>query len=105
MARQRKSRADLRARADQRGLLAAAVFARREQLGLRQEELADLADCSARFVHDLEGGKTTVQLDKVLAVLDALGLGLALADGGDQPGGVAPSPVSRRLLGTPGADA
>jgi y4mF family transcriptional regulator len=104
MARQRKSHADLRVRADQRGLLAGAVFARREQLGLRQEELAELADCSARFVHDLEGGKTTVQLDKVLAVLDALGLGLALTDGGDRVGGLVPSSVSRRLLGTLDAD-
>lgn len=80
MARQRRSRADVRERATQRGVLAAVVFARREALRLRQEELAELADCSPRFVHDLEAGKRTVQLDKVLAVLDALGLGLAVID-------------------------
>lgn len=81
MAKQRKSRADLHERAEQRGALAAAVFARRERLGLRQEELADLADCSVRFVHDVEAGKPTVQLDKLLEVLDALGLGLAVVEG------------------------
>jgi len=62
-------------------VLAAVVFARREALALRQEELAELADCSPRFVHDLEAGKPTVQLDRVLAVLEALGLGLGVVDG------------------------
>lgn len=57
------------------------VLGRREALGLRQEELADLAGCSPRFVHDLETGKDTVQLAKLLTVLDALGLHLEVADG------------------------
>ena len=81
MARQRKSRAQLHERADQRGPLAAVVFGRREALDLRQEELADLAGCSPRFVHDLEAGKPTAQLDKVLDVLDALGLHLKVVEG------------------------
>lgn len=54
--------------------LADVVRARRRQLGLRQDELADVADVSERFVYAVEHGKTTVQLDKVLAVLAALGL-------------------------------
>jgi HTH-type transcriptional regulator/antitoxin HipB len=82
MAKQRRSRAVLHERAEQRGLLAALVLGRREVLGLRQEELADLAGCSPRFVHELEAGKPTVQLDKVLDVLNAIGLHLELADGG-----------------------
>jgi y4mF family transcriptional regulator len=49
------------------------VTARRKALGLRQEDLADLAGVSHRFVQALEAGKETVRLDKVLAVLDALG--------------------------------
>jgi len=57
------------------------VRARREALGLRQSELADLAGCSARFVHTLEGGKGTVRLDKVLDVLEVLGLSLELTSG------------------------
>ena len=48
--KQRKSHADLRERAHERGALAAVVIGRREELGLRQDELAELADCSVRFV-------------------------------------------------------
>lgn len=81
MAKQRKSRVLLHERADQRGPLAAVILGRREALGLRQEELADLAGCSARFVHDVEAGKPTAQLDKVLDVLDALGLHLEVVQG------------------------
>ena len=58
--------------------LGASVRARRIQLQLRQEELADLAGVSERFVYAVENGKKTVQLDKVLAVLNALGLHLEI---------------------------
>jgi HTH-type transcriptional regulator / antitoxin HipB len=61
--------------------LATEVRARRAQLKLRQEELADLAGVSERFVYALENGKQTVQLDKVLAVLNALGLHLEIHRG------------------------
>lgn len=58
----------------------AAVFAtlrtRRKELRLTQRELADLAGVSVRFIHDLENGKPTVQLDRVLAVANTLGLEL-----------------------------
>jgi len=56
--------------------LGADVRRRRRSLGLKQEELADLAGTSARFVGALENGKPTVRVDKVIAVLDALGLEL-----------------------------
>ena len=49
---------------------------RRRSLGLRQDELADLADVSIRFIHSLEHDKPTVRLDKVVAVLEVLGLEL-----------------------------
>jgi HTH-type transcriptional regulator/antitoxin HipB len=62
--------------------LAGAVRARRRQLRLRQDELADLAGVSERFVYALERGKQSAQLDKVLAVLAALGLHLELRRGG-----------------------
>lgn len=55
--------------------------ARRVSLGLQQVELAQLAGCSERFLSALEGGKTTVQLDKVLDVLGVLGIDLALVPG------------------------
>ncbi|MFM9134383.1 MAG: type II toxin-antitoxin system Y4mF family antitoxin [bacterium] len=52
------------------------VRERRRQLGLRQQDLADLSATSPRFIRELEGGKTTVRLDKLAAVLEALGLDL-----------------------------
>lgn len=56
----------------------AAVVRRRRSMGLRQEDLADLAGVSLRFVQFLEGGKPSVRLDKVEAVLEVLGLRLAV---------------------------
>jgi len=67
---------------DPNDLLADTVRARRRQLRLRQDELADLAGVSERFVYALEHGKTSVQLDKTVAVLAALGLHLELHRGG-----------------------
>ena len=49
---------------------------RRRELGLDQRELADLSGTSARFIGALEAGKATVRLDKLTAVLEALGLEL-----------------------------
>lgn len=61
--------------------LADAVRTRRRQLGLRQDEVADLAGVSERFVHTVEAGKPSLQLDKLLAVLGALGLRLRVERG------------------------
>lgn len=47
---------------------------RRKALGLGQEELAELAGVSVRFLRALEHGKVSVRLDKVFDVLDTLGL-------------------------------
>ncbi len=69
------------ARAGSTSELATAVRHRRKALGLRQEEVADLAGCSERFVYSLERGKPSVQLGKTLDVLRVLGLGLAVVPG------------------------
>ena len=45
----------------------------REELGYTQEELAFRSGLSLRFVKELELGKQTVRLDKVLVLLDFLG--------------------------------
>ncbi|GAB4099161.1 type II toxin-antitoxin system Y4mF family antitoxin [Sinomonas halotolerans] len=58
--------------------LAAEVRARRRALGLNQRDLAELAGVSERFVRFVEQAKPSIQLDALLAVLDALGLGLAV---------------------------
>ena len=54
------------------------LVTRRRDLGLRQVDLALLAGVSERFVRELETGKPTVRLDKVLPVLEVLGLRFAL---------------------------
>lgn len=56
--------------------LGAQVRSRRKSLRLTQNDVADLAGCSVRFVNQLERGKGTVRLDKLVAVLEALGLEL-----------------------------
>lgn len=61
--------------------LGQALRRRRESLGLRQVELAELAGCSTRFVHTLESDKASLRLDKLLDVLGVLGLGLRLVPG------------------------
>ena len=59
--------------------LPANVRARRAALGLSQQDLADLAGVSERFVRFVEQGKPSIQLDSLLAVLNTLGLELRLA--------------------------
>lgn len=81
MALQRRSRANMADRARSRGMLAAVVVARRQELGLSQIDVADLADVSPRFVHALESGQATVGLDRLLAVMETLGLHLEVARG------------------------
>ena len=58
--------------------LGSEVRARRASLGLSQQNLADLSGVSERFVRFVETGKSTVQLEPLLAVLDTLGLELSL---------------------------
>jgi len=50
------------------------VRERRRQLALKQLEVAGLGNTGNRFIVELEQGKPTVQLQKVLDVLDLLGL-------------------------------
>lgn len=59
--------------------ICAAVAQRRRVLRLNQNELAELAGVSERFVRDLAHGKLSVQLDKMCDVLAALGLSLTVA--------------------------
>lgn len=67
------------------------VAERRRLHGIRQEDLALVAGTGLRFIHDLERGKPTVQLEKVLRALNALGLELELRDRAGQP---VPAPSS-----------
>jgi y4mF family transcriptional regulator len=61
--------------------LGGAVRRARRSRGLRQEDVALSAGTGARFVGELERGKSTVQLDPTLRVLRTLGVNLVLEDG------------------------
>jgi HTH-type transcriptional regulator / antitoxin HipB len=52
---------------------------RRRQMGIRQHELATMADVAVRSVHALETGKGTVRLDILISVVAELGLELKLS--------------------------
>lgn len=54
--------------------LGALVRETRKAQGISQEQLAGVANTGVRFVSDLENGKPTVQLEKAIKVLEALGL-------------------------------
>lgn len=58
--------------------LGAEVRARRTLLKLNQQDVADMAGVSERFVRFVEQGKPSIQLDSLLAVLETLGLELKL---------------------------
>lgn len=51
----------------------------RKAQGLRQAELAAAAGVGIRFIVDLEAGKPTLQLEKVLHVLATLGCNVTIA--------------------------
>jgi len=59
-------------------------------LGLTQPQLALAAGVGVRFIVDLEAGKTTLRLENVLRVIDALGgevqlMGLPASPAANQP--------------------
>ncbi|MBW2702793.1 MAG: type II toxin-antitoxin system Y4mF family antitoxin [Deltaproteobacteria bacterium] len=58
--------------------LGRAIRHQRKALRLTQAQLAQLAGCGVAFLYLLESGKPTVRLDKLLDVLDVLGLQLKL---------------------------
>ncbi|MDY5596577.1 MAG: helix-turn-helix transcriptional regulator [Kiritimatiellia bacterium] len=53
----------------------------RKRQGLTQPTLAMVAGTGLRFIVDLEAGKNTCQIGKVLQVLSALGMNIAISDG------------------------
>ena len=55
----------------------------RKAAGLRQDQLAASAGVGLRFVVELERGKQTAQLDKILRVFTALGISMTVAPAHD----------------------
>ena len=58
--------------------LGAIVRAQRKHLALKQLDIAGLGNTGNRFIVDLENGKPTVQLQKVLDIMALLGLELVV---------------------------
>lgn len=54
------------------------VRAQRKRLALKQLDIAGLGNTGNRFIVDLQNGKPTVQLQKVLDIMDLLGLELVV---------------------------
>lgn len=62
------------------------IRAERKAQGLRQDDLAAASGVGLRFIVDVERGKETVQLGKVLVVLATLGCSLQLLRPGEGQG-------------------
>jgi HTH-type transcriptional regulator/antitoxin HipB len=60
--------------------LGRAIRSQRKADGLTLAEAAGLINVGVRFLSELENGKPTVRLDKLLRVLSALGLQLHLTN-------------------------
>ena len=63
-----------------------AVRARRRELKVTQKDLALTCGTGLRFIIDLEKGKATCQIGKILLVLQALGLRLRISSPGTDGG-------------------
>lgn len=59
--------------------IALAVRLARQHHQMTQAQLAGLSGTGLRFISELERGKPTLALNKVVAVLSALGLGLEVS--------------------------
>jgi y4mF family transcriptional regulator len=57
------------------------VRRQRKRLGMNQAELALVSGTGVRFISDLENGKETCEVGKVLKVLASLGLKIAFSGG------------------------
>lgn len=60
-----------------------AIRSRRRELGYTQAFLAEYAGVSTSFISELENGKPTVQLDKVMYIISLLGMDLGIARRGE----------------------
>lgn len=56
------------------------IAQRRKEQGLTQADMAGLGQFGNRFLGELERGKGTVQFDKVVHVLNLLGLDMILVE-------------------------
>ncbi|WP_173514122.1 MULTISPECIES: helix-turn-helix transcriptional regulator [Sinorhizobium] len=64
--------------------IGALVRSARKEQNLRQDELAGVAGVGLRFIVDLEAGKPTAQIGKVLQVLQTLGCSVDILAPGER---------------------
>lgn len=64
--------------------IGSAIRARRKQLGYTQAFLAEYAGVSTSFLSELENGKETVQINKLMDVLSLLGMDFCISRRGEQ---------------------
>lgn len=64
--------------------IGALVRSARKEQNLRQDELAGVAGVGLRFIVDLEAGKPTAQIGKVLQVLQMLGCAIDILTPGER---------------------
>jgi HTH-type transcriptional regulator/antitoxin HipB len=62
-------------------ILGKAIEAERRRRKLTQSQLADLSDTSINFISQIERGKKTAQIGKVIDVLQILGMQLVIEKG------------------------
>ena len=63
-----------------------AIKNRRKKLGFTQAETAAMCNVGARFFSELENGKETLQMNKVLHCLEMLGINLYAVNREDDSG-------------------
>ncbi len=63
--------------------LGSAIRDRRRELGYTQAFLAEYAGVSASFLSELENGKETIQLGKMMEVLSLLGMDICMSRRGE----------------------
>lgn len=64
--------------------IGAVVRSLRKEQNLRQDELAGVSGVGVRFIVDLEAGKPTAQIGKVLHVLQILGCSINILQPGER---------------------
>jgi len=59
------------------------VKQKRNQLKMTQPQLAAISGVGVRFISDLENGKPTMQIGKILDILHILGMDVNVSERGD----------------------
>ncbi|MCL2125840.1 MAG: helix-turn-helix transcriptional regulator [Oscillospiraceae bacterium] len=66
--------------------IGAIVRKKRIELGMTQTQLADISGSGTRFISELENGKQTMQIGKVLNLLHFLGFNISISKRGAEHG-------------------